>query len=111
MTPTSCTRGWTGGLWSAASGVEAALGRRGGPLAAELLPYDMAARELPGVGPGAADTGKSYLGGIGPATTVGNSVSLDLAARRVPLGAEGAPGEPPGAPTSYDGLLCTCSCT
>ncbi|MFD2684004.1 M14 family zinc carboxypeptidase [Streptomyces phyllanthi] len=92
--------------------VEAALGRGGGPVAAELLPYDTAARELLGVGPGVADTWKSYLaddlGGVGLATTVGNSVSLDLAARRIPLRAAAmlrqALGDPPADPVAAGAL-------
>ncbi|MEW2398535.1 M14 family zinc carboxypeptidase [Streptomyces sp. NPDC046862] len=92
--------------------VEAVVGRRAVPVAAELLPYESAARELLGVGPGVADTWKSYLaddlGGVGLATTVGNSVSLDLAARRVPLRAAAmlrqALGDPPTDAVAADAL-------
>ncbi|WP_320778419.1 M14 family zinc carboxypeptidase [Streptomyces sp. CRN 30] len=83
-----------------------------GPVPAALLPYDAAARELLGVGPAIVHTWKSYLaddlGGIGLATTVGNSVSLDIAARRVPLRAAAmlrqTLGEPPADPVAADAL-------
>ncbi len=99
--------------------VEAALGPDPGSreaVPAVLLPYDAAARELLGVGPAIVHTWKSYLadglGGVGLATTAGNSVSLDIAARRIPLRAAAmlrqALGEPPADPVAavaLDGLV------
>nr|WP_268249475.1 M14 family zinc carboxypeptidase [Streptomyces poonensis] len=93
--------------------VEAALGTAPRPRVPDgLLPYDAAGRELLGVGPAIVHTWKSYLadglGGVGLATTVGNSVSLDIAARRIPLRAAAmlrqALGDPPADPAAASAL-------
>jgi hypothetical protein len=53
------------------------------------LPFYAAARELMDIGPGVVDTWTTHdargLGDAELATTVGNSVSLGIAARRIPL--------------------------
>ncbi|MEV2193502.1 M14 family zinc carboxypeptidase [Streptomyces phaeochromogenes] len=69
------------------------------------LPFHTAARELMDIGPGVVDTWNTHdahgLGDAELATTVGNSVSLGIAARRIPLRAaammRSALDEPPEA--------------
>jgi hypothetical protein len=69
------------------------------------LPFHTAARELMDIGPGVVDTWNTHdaqgLGDAGLATTAGNSVSLGIAARRIPLRAaammRSALDEPPEA--------------
>ncbi|GAA2257115.1 hydroxylacyl-CoA dehydrogenase [Streptomyces ruber] len=100
-------------LLERAAQVEAVLGPGpGDPPPADLLPYDEAARELLGVGTAIVRTWTTYLaeglGGVGLATTVGNSVSLDIAARRLPLRAAAmlrqTLGDPPADPVAAGAL-------